>query len=138
MGVRPTHLAGKAVLLIDDVAEDSQAYSAFLTEAGARVECVKTLEAGRHSLRRQPADLLLMHLRLPDGNSLEWLERERGGAERLPCVLLSGLFDEGSYRRAYEAGVVPLPKQYVVHADVLLAAIDSAIKLASASAAQNS
>jgi DNA-binding response OmpR family regulator len=130
MTVSGTQLDGKAVLLIDDIVEDSREYTTFLLEAGARVECVKTLEAGRLSLRSQPADVLLMHLRLPDGDALKWLESDRRGEERLPCVLLSGRFDEGTYRRAYEAGAVPLPKQYVVHPEVLLAAIESAIKLA--------
>jgi DNA-binding response OmpR family regulator len=134
MVVSGTHLGGKAVLLIDGVSEDSQEYHALLVEAGARVEWVKTLAAGRRSLLSHPADLLLMHLRLPDGNALEWLESDRRSEERLPCVLLSGRFDEGTYRRAYEAGAVPLPKQYVVHPDVLLAAIDSAFKLALAPA----
>jgi DNA-binding response OmpR family regulator len=126
-------LRGKDVLLIDHVSEDSRAYAAFLTQAGARVACVSTLAAGRRSLRERAADLLLMHLRLPDGDALQWLERQDEHDEtRIPCVLLSGLFDERSYRRAYEVGAVPLPKQYVVHPDVLLAAIDSAFKLARA------
>jgi hypothetical protein len=44
-----------------------------------------------------------------------------------PCVLVSRHLDEETYEASYGIGVVPLPKHYLLHPNVLLTALGSAL-----------
>jgi DNA-binding response OmpR family regulator len=125
-------LAGKRVLLVEDSADDGDKYAAWLTAAGAQVERVATMKAARAALDNRSWDLVVADRLLADGDSFEWLRAERlRGASVPPCLVISGYIDEKMYRAIYEAGAVPLPKQYILHPDVLLAAAGTALRRAS-------
>lgn len=124
----------KNVLLVEDCPEDAEKYAAILVAAGARVESVGSLGAALQALANRRWDLLLTDRLLPDGDMFEWLRRQHrdhGSGAWLPaCVLVSRHMDPDTYRLVYELGALPLPKHYILHADVLMAAIDSAFAFA--------
>lgn len=127
-------LAGRRVLVVEDAPEDAAKFRQWLTLAGMHVVEVGTLAAARRALHEETWDAVVLDRLLPDGDAFEWLSREcreRGTSSRFwmpPCVLVSGHLDEKTYRAIYDLGAVPLPKHYMLHPDVLLAAIGTAFR----------
>jgi CheY-like chemotaxis protein len=127
-------LAGLRVLVVEDAPEDVAKFEQWLSVAGAEVTTVLTLGAATQAFREGGHDAVVIDRLLPDGDAFEWLSREhreRGALSRVPpCVLVSGHIDAKVYRATYDLGAVPLPKHYILHPDVLLAAITSAFRFA--------
>jgi len=125
-------LAGRDVLLVDDCAEDREKYALWLAAAGARIEQTSTLAGARRAFGTRPWAALVVDRLLPDGDALAWLTREASTRASIPpCVVVSGDLDAKTYRSVYDIGAVPVPKQHMLHRDVLIAAISSAWRFAS-------
>ena len=125
-------LAGQDVLLVEDCAEDREKYVSWLGAAGARIEQTTTLAAARRVLGTRAWAALIVDRYLPDGDALAWLTRESSFRAGLPpCVVVSADLDPKTYRSVYEIGAVPVPKQHMLHRDVLIAAISSAWRFSS-------
>jgi DNA-binding NtrC family response regulator len=125
-------LAGNDVLLVEDCAEDREKYALWLEAAGARIQQTSTLAEARRVLGTRPWAALIVDRLLPDGDALAWLTRESTTRASIPpCVVVSGDLDPKTYRSVYDIGAVPVPKQHMLHRDVLIAAISSAWRFAS-------
>lgn len=62
------------ILVVEDEADLCEATVAYLQLEGIDAVGVGTLEAAKHLLARQPFDLLVLDLGLPDGDARVWLE----------------------------------------------------------------
>jgi PAS domain S-box-containing protein len=71
-----------------------------------QVETAESGQAALEALRRNPPDLVLLDLLLPDLDGFTLLRRLRAGAETraLPVVVISGLTEEADRLKALEAG----------------------------------
>lgn len=78
----------KRILLIDDEPAVADVVVFALREAGYQVEVAPSLTAGRRVLDREPIDLLVLDLGLPDGDGIDFCHELRS-ASRLPVLMLT-------------------------------------------------
>ncbi len=101
-------LAGRRVLIAEDVATNQVLLRALLEATGAAIEAVL---AGDEVLRRhkeEPADLIIMDLQMPRMGGLAAAERIRaleGAAGRVPILALTAHAAEADRQRALAAGM---------------------------------
>ena len=79
-----------SILVVDDEKNIRSALSRSLTLEGHVVLLAESLSAAREYVCTEPVDLILLDVRLPDGNgleALEWLIRQR---PHVPVVVMSG------------------------------------------------
>lgn len=92
------------ILIVDD--EETLCYflRESLEEKGYRAHAVHTAREGLQELARQPVDLILLDLKLPDGEGLEVLQEIRKVDEGLPVIVLTGHAAVDSAVRAMKLG----------------------------------
>ncbi len=101
------NLDGIRVLLVEDNPGDARLFTELLRDAGAsqlRMVQVDRLAAALDRLKREPFDVMLLDLSLPDANGLDTLERAHAQAPKTPIVVLTGHDDEALAVRAVRAG----------------------------------
>ncbi len=82
------------VLIVDDEAVFARAVSKRLRRAGLECEVAGTLGDAAAALARNPPDLMLLDMRLPDGSGLDFLARLRAGdSARIPVMILTAFGD---------------------------------------------
>lgn len=104
---RLMNLDGIRVLLVEDNPGDARLFTELLRDAGAsqlRMVQVDRLAAALDRLKREPFDVMLLDLSLPDANGLDTLERAHAQAPKTPIVVLTGHDDEALAVRAVRAG----------------------------------
>lgn len=92
------------ILIVDD--EETLCYflKESLEEKGYRTLAAHTARDGLQELARQPVDLVLLDLKLPDGEGLQVLQEIRKVDERLPVIVLTGHAAVDSAVRAMKLG----------------------------------
>ncbi len=112
-----------SVLLVEDDADTAEAMRALLSEAGFEVHVAGGVAAADESFRRQPADVLVSDVGLPDGSGLEVLSRLRALSPSLPGIVLSGYGMEQDVAASRANGFA---EHFIkpVNFDRLIAAID--------------
>ena len=101
------NLDGIRVLLVEDNPGDARLFTELVRDTGAGLW--KLVQADRLStalerLKREPFDLMLLDLSLPDAEGLDTLMRARAEAPKVPIVVLTGHDDEALAVRAMRAG----------------------------------
>ncbi len=101
------NLDGIRVLLVEDNPGDARLFTELVRDTGAGLW--KLVQADRLStaierLKREPFDLLLLDLSLPDAEGLDTVMRARAEAPKVPIVVLTGHDDEALAVRAMRAG----------------------------------
>ena len=81
-------VAATRILVVDDEALFAKAVVRHLEKAGYRCAQVGTLAAAEAQLHEQPADLLLLDMRLPDGSGLDFLQRLRARSA-MPVIVMT-------------------------------------------------
>ncbi len=94
------------VLLVDDDEVNLLLTSTALRERGFEVTAVASGEAGLQQLVSQLPDVVLLDALMPglDGFAVCQRLRQLPGQEHTPVLMLTGLDDEASIERAYQAG----------------------------------
>ena len=94
------------VLLVDDDDVNLMLVSAAMTQHGFEVTEASTGEAALDLLRRWVPDLIVLDARMPGLDGFETCReiRDMYGFENVPVLMLTGLDDETSVNRAYQAG----------------------------------
>ncbi|MGP0074411.1 MAG: response regulator [Bryobacteraceae bacterium] len=101
------NLDGIRVLLVEDNPGDARLFTELVRDAGAgqwKLVQVGRLSAALDRLRREPFDVILLDLSLPDAEGLETLIRAHAEAPKIPIVVLTGHDDEALAVRAVRAG----------------------------------
>lgn len=81
------------ILVVDDDPELRSLLQRFLEEHGLHVRSVAGGSAMDQALRRDPADLIVLDLMMPDEDGLAILRRLRDAGERLPVIMLTARGD---------------------------------------------
>jgi two-component system cell cycle sensor histidine kinase/response regulator CckA len=101
------NLDGIRVLLVEDNPGDARLFTELVRDAGAgqwKLVQVDRLSAALDRLRREPFDVMLLDLSLPDADGLATLIRAHAEAPKIPIVVLTGHDDEALAVRAVRAG----------------------------------
>jgi len=101
------NLDGIRVLLVEDNPGDARLFTELVRDTGAgqwKLVQVDRLSAALDRLRREPFDVMLLDLSLPDAEGLETLIRAHTEAPKVPIVVLTGHDDEALAVRAVRAG----------------------------------
>lgn len=94
------------VLLVDDDEVNLMLVSAALTQQGFDITEATDGHSALRLLREWTPDLVVLDARMPGLDGFETCRELRGmyGFENVPVLMLTGLDDEGSINRAYQAG----------------------------------
>lgn len=97
------------ILIVDDSDIDRDTYIRYLqsdTDYTYEVIEAETLEDGLELWRSQTPEMVLLDLKLPDGDGLDFLETLTAGLtdQRLPVIVLTGQGDEQTAVRAMKLG----------------------------------
>ncbi|MDZ4095105.1 MAG: response regulator, partial [Paracoccaceae bacterium] len=85
-------LAGKSVLVVDDVATNRMVAAAYLQSLGVRVSEAASGQAALSALKQALPDLVLLDMNMPGLDGLETLRRIRdltGPTTRLPVIAMT-------------------------------------------------
>jgi len=110
--VRPTQIPPETltrILIVDDSDIDRDTYIRYLnsdTEHTYEIIEAENLEDGLEMWRSQSPEIVLLDVKLPDGDGLEFLETLATGLtdQRLPVIVLTGQGDEQTAVRAMKLG----------------------------------
>jgi signal transduction histidine kinase len=95
------------VLLVEDNPDDAELLGEILAGGpGERVtlHVAETLRDGLAGLAREPVDVLLLDLSLPDSDGVETVRRARAVPHRVPIIVLTGSDDDALGIEAIHAG----------------------------------
>jgi two-component system KDP operon response regulator KdpE len=92
------------VLIVDDEPPIRRFLRTALTAQGYRVEEVEDGEAALDFLKRNPVDLIILDLGLPDIDGIEIVRRLRGAGSATPIIILSSRDDEVGKVAALDMG----------------------------------
>ncbi|WP_156842531.1 sigma-54-dependent transcriptional regulator [Novosphingobium aquimarinum] len=90
-----------SVLIVEDSASIALGYAAQLQSAGHKVDVSETLSDARNALARDPFDVVLLDLQLPDGDGLELLRGDAPANQPAPSFVI--VTADGSLSRAIDA-----------------------------------
>jgi signal transduction histidine kinase len=110
--VRPTQISPETltrILIVDDSDIDRDTYIRYLqsdTDHTYEIIEAENLEDGLEMWRSQSPEMVLLDVKLPDGDGLEFLEAfsEGSNEQRLPVIVLTGQGDEHTAVRAMKLG----------------------------------
>jgi DNA-binding response OmpR family regulator len=94
----------KRVLLVDDEPEIVDALRAYLEREGLSVETCGTVADALALLRREPPDILVLDVTLPDGSGLDVLRAASVPGSRIPTLMLTARSDEADRVVGLELG----------------------------------
>ena len=101
------NLDGIRVLLVEDNPGDARLFTELVRDTGAgqwKMVHVERWSAALDRLSREPFDVMLLDLSLPDADGLDTLIRAHAEAPKIPIVVLTGHDDEALAVRAVRAG----------------------------------
>lgn len=96
-------MSAPSVLVVEDEAGISQFVCASLSAAGMRPRAASTVAEAERELAREPADLLIVDLGLPDEDGVSFIARLRG-RDQTPVLVLSARAQEPQKIEALDAG----------------------------------
>ena len=112
------------ILIIDDDREQTETLAFALRRQGFDVVTAHSVQAGSAAVELYRPQLMIMDIRLPDGNGLDLCERMGDDATtcQIPVIILSAMEGPNLVRRARSAGChFFLRKPYDPNALLLLA-----------------
>ena len=127
---RPTIERGPAatILVIEDEALFARATKKRLERAGLQCIIANDLASARAAVKSARPDLVLLDLRLPDGNGLDFLaEFSSNENERLPTIVLTAFGEIGDAVQAMKQGALDYLRK-PIDLDELQIAVDQALQ----------
>lgn len=123
---RSEMIGHKRVMVVDDEEAVRVSWSRFLTEQDFEVTTAEDGGKAMNRLSREPVDVVVADLRMPDVDGLELLSWLHGEQPDTPFILLTGYGNEDVERRARELGAFDyLDKP--INPEVLTAVINAAM-----------
>ena len=123
------------VLLVDDHDESLLVLARLLRRCSYEVQTARTFAEAMEAARRQPFDLLISDVGLPDRSGLELMQEVRG-LFPVKGIALSGFTEERDVHASHAAGFSKHVNKPVIFAD-LLEAIQEVVGLHAAPAAHS-
>ena len=102
----PSETAPASIVIVDDAPANLILLANILEEAGYEVRVANSGQRALTLIERQPPDLVLLDVNLPDQNGYEVCRelRMREALRRVPVIFLSADDDPAAKARALEAG----------------------------------
>ena len=98
-------LQGIKILLVEDEADSREAFSLTLQQHGAEVTAVKSVKQALAEYDRQPPDLIISDLAMPDEDGYSLINKIRSGkGDRIPAIALTAYASEKDKQQVYSAG----------------------------------
>jgi two-component system CheB/CheR fusion protein len=119
-------LAGRRVLLVDDMEDSVYMFSTLLELEGASVVAATTARGGLDLLAQQEVDVIISDISMPDMDGYEFIQavRAQPRLRGIPAIAASGLGREKDVQRAMDAGFSDhITKPIAI--EVLCAKVDS-------------
>ncbi len=95
-----------SILVVDDEQEIREGLELLLGSEGYRVFLAENAQQGLAALDREPVDLLLLDVALPDRNGLDLLREIRSKDPALPIILITAYGSIDMARQAFKAGAL--------------------------------
>uniref|UniRef100_A0A831X2C8 Response regulator n=1 Tax=Thermorudis peleae TaxID=1382356 RepID=A0A831X2C8_9BACT len=95
-----------SILVVDDEQEIREGLELLLGSEGYRVFQAENAQQGLAALDREPVDLLLLDVALPDRNGLDLLREIRSKDPALPVILITAYGSIDMARQAFKAGAL--------------------------------
>jgi DNA-binding response OmpR family regulator len=92
------------ILAVDDEEDFLNTYRRLLGRQGLRVVTASSRAAALDALAREPFALVIVDLRLPDGDGLEIVRAAQATSSPTPAIVVSGFASETIRRNALSAG----------------------------------
>ncbi|MBN1307862.1 MAG: sigma-54-dependent Fis family transcriptional regulator [Chitinispirillaceae bacterium] len=83
----------QSILIVEDDDAAAFGYTSFLTNSGYSVKTVSTLKEACTAVETDPFDIILLDLKLPDGNALHWIPEQKKANPQLPIIVITGTGD---------------------------------------------
>ena len=116
------------ILMVEDEALFARATKKRLERAGHQCSIAADLAGARAMLRAARPDLVLLDLRLPDGNGLDFLaEFSSNENDRLPTIVLTAFGEIGDAVQAMKQGALDYLRK-PIDLDELQLAVDQALR----------
>ncbi len=126
--VNPSPSPARAtILLVEDEVLFARAVAKRLDRAGHRCHVASNLAVARQSLGELAVDLVLLDLRLPDGNGLDFLAEQARERERPSVIVLTAHGEIGDAVQAMKSGALDYLRK-PIDLDELQLAIDQALR----------
>lgn len=110
----------KRILIVDDDVTFALMLATWLGKKGFETTAAASLDAARKRLEEVPCDLVLMDMRLPDGDGtdlLEWIARQ---PSPVPVIVMTGYAEIGNAVRSMKLGAWDYVSKPVNPEDLLL------------------
>ncbi|MDR0306064.1 MAG: sigma-54 dependent transcriptional regulator [Chitinispirillales bacterium] len=81
------------ILLVDDEEATLFGYSRYLSKAGYSIDTCKCLKEAKDRTATSHFDAILLDLKLPDGNAMDWIPELRSAHENTAVIVITGASD---------------------------------------------
>lgn len=92
------------ILLVDDEEATLFGYTRYLTKGGYSIETAKCLRDAKKLIASEQFDAILLDLKLPDGNAIDWIAELHSTHEHLAIIVITGVSDIPTAVRAMKYG----------------------------------
>lgn len=118
------------ILLVEDDESALFGYERYLGKSGYETVSSCCIEKARERLRADRIDAVLLDLRLPDGNAMDWIPEIKSGRPELPVIVLTGISDVTTAVKAIKSGAENFLTK-PIEMDDLKVALDRCIEIES-------
>ena len=81
------------ILLVDDDPSTRFGFSKYFSKTGYTISTASSLAEGRNAFLSQPFEAILLDLKLPDGNGLDWIPELREKYPEMAIIVITGAGD---------------------------------------------
>jgi len=92
------------ILLVDDEEATIFGFSRYLSKAGYSVDSCKCLKDAKEKTASEHFDAILLDLKLPDGNAMDWIPELRSAHENTALIVITGVSDIPTAVKAIKLG----------------------------------
>lgn len=92
------------ILLVDDEEATLFGYSRYLSKAGYSIDTCKCLKEAKDITSSEHFDAVLLDLKLPDGNAIDWIADLRSTHENTAIIVITGVSDIPTAVKAMKLG----------------------------------
>lgn len=92
------------ILLVDDEEATLFGYTRYLTKGGYSIETATCLKDAKSLISSEHFDAILLDLKLPDGNAIDWISELHNTHENLAIIVITGISDIPTAVKAMKYG----------------------------------
>jgi DNA-binding NtrC family response regulator len=118
------------LLIVEDEEAALFGYERYLTKNGYDISSAATLAEARSAIAADRFDAIVLDLKLPDGNSMDWLPEIKKAYPALPVIVITGNSDIPTAVRATKCGAEDFLTKPVQMAD-LAASLQKSLEIGS-------